>query len=433
MTTSIDDLEKEVESLSRLFYSDTVKSGVESVLKRCPNPDSLTTAADRVRCLLVRGKARLLLPAFSTEAETDLNKALKLQSSNPQTWLAMSEAYWKRNALQDAREALEAALRADAKFQPAMTQMSRVLRAASGAGEIPPEERMRLLHESLKMGKESVALNPNDGDAWAAFGMALMQESIALGTDLPMMKKALSAINQASSKSPANPDILYNRGVIHRLLGNFGQAFSDFVAAYKMDSKGLSSAKRLAAEIVEMLTKVRAKMELPRAGIPERDFKKQMQRLPASGPFSPKRGAELQMCSLKEGEELFASRAAAAARVQYVPLKVVDLVSNPNDQPFVYLCIDKAECACVVLLYRVLQSAVKAFDQLFVPLPPSSILMAEHTLQAEALSILPDEQAATSVYRMLTVVVEPNTLLVNGEPIAPQHYKMPQLATRQFQ
>lgn len=417
----MDELEAQVNQLSLLVYSDEVKVAVEDILTKVPNPDALSSAEQKIRAYLLRARAKLLFPVFSKEAELDINKALKLNQNAPGTWVALSEAYWRRNALRESREALDSALRIDPKYQPALTQYSRILRSLCGAEDTPAEQKLALLKESEVKAREAVAIDPNNGEAWSALAVVILQQAVANGMDLPLLKKSLASLNQAATKSPTNPDIYYNRGVVHATFGHFGAAIQDFSKAFELDPKGLKGAKANAELNLQVLLKARAKISAGYAGMTERDFKKNISaKLPAKG---------------KDGDQMFVQlkdvldkQIDPKSAVQWVAVKVIDLLSNPTDQPLIYLVADKDGSACLLLAYRVMSGAMKIGDTVMIPFPPSSAATLGHTVSENAAV---DTKADS--FAIPTTIAEPSTLIVNAAPIPAKFYKMPQLGTRQFQ
>jgi tetratricopeptide (TPR) repeat protein len=248
------DISKRIDDLARRVYSDAVKAETEAVLAALPSPDQAgLDAARKARVLTLRARARLILPAYSKEAEADLSKALKLRPGDTAAWVAMSECLWKRDALKEARDALDSALSVDPKCVPALAQLSRILRAFCSRKEIPSEERVQLMELSVAKAKEAVAIDMTSGEAWAALGIALMQQTVALGMDLGLLRKALQALTQAGRRNEQDPDIAYNRGVVRKCLGEYGAACSDFAKAYELDPAGLSTALKEKQSVAALL------------------------------------------------------------------------------------------------------------------------------------------------------------------------------------
>lgn len=421
----MEDLDARVSQLSQLVYNDEVKAAVEDILSKAPNPETCATADQKIRAFLLRARAKLLLPVFSKEAELDINKALKLNQKSPDTWVTLSEAYWRRNALREARDALDSALRVDPKHQGALTQYSRILRSMCALQETPNDQKLALLQESENKAKEAVAVNPDDGDAWSALGVAMLQQAVGKGMELPLMKKSLAALNQACAKSPTNPDVYFNRAVVHGVFGHFGSSVTDYLKAYELDPKGLKRAKSVAEEYASLLIKVHQKFAAGYGGMTERDFTKNIAaKLPSKG----KDGSQVFVSLMDVLDKQITATAGKETQVQWVALKVLDLLSSPNEQPLTYFVIDKEGTSCLLLAYRVTSAAMKIGDTIMVPFPPSSAANLGH--QIPDIPML--DIKATNVCAP-TMVVEPSTIIVNGSPIPAKCFQMPKLGTRQFQ
>lgn len=420
----MDELDARVTQLSQLVYNDEVKAAVEEILTQAPNPETLSTNDQKIRAYLLRARAKLLLPVFSKEAELEINKALKLNQKAPDTWVALSEAYWRRNALREARDALDSALRIDPKHQSALTQYSRILRSMCALPDTPNEQKMAFLKESEDKAKEAVAVDPNNGEAWSALGVSLLQQAVGKGMEMPLMKKALAALNQACGKSPSNPDVYYNRAVVHSVFGHYGASITDYIKAYELDPKGLKSAKAAAEQYSTLLLKLHGKLAAGYGGLNERDFTKNIaSKLPAKG----KDGAQV-FVNLMDVLDKHITMPKEGGQVQWVAVKVLDLVSSANDQPLTYHVIDKEGTSCLLLAYRVTAASIKIGDTVMVPFPPSSAANLGHQIP----DIPQLDVKATNVCAP-TMIVEPSTLLVNGAPIPAKCFQMPQLGTRQFQ
>lgn len=418
----MDALEAQLQLLGLLVYGDEVKKGAEEILAAVPNPDTLPSVDEKVRALLLRARTRLLLPAFSKEAEQDINKALKLNQNAPNTWVALSEAFWRRNALREAKDALDSALKLDAKCQAALCQYSRILRSMCSLSDTPNEQKLAYLAEAEAKAREAVAADLNDGESWSVLAVAILQQAVANGMDLPLLKKTLSALNQAAQKLPQSPDVFYNRGVVHQTFGHFGSAAEDFLKAFTLDPKGLRGARKCVEDNVSILMKCRSKLQSGFGGMTERDFKKNIaSKLPAKG---------------KEGNQTFVQLTDVMDKqfnpkdtnIQWVAVKVLDQLSGPVDQPLVYLVADKDGNSSLLLAYRVLSAAIKVHDTVMIPFPPSSGANLAHTIPDIEFMELKGDSFVTPM-----ILVEPSTLIVNGGPIPAKNFKMPQMGTRQFQ
>ena len=421
MTSAIlEGLEQKLAELGNLVYCPEIKNEVEQLIQAVPNIDDIKDTKDKVRALLIRGKTRLLLPTYSKEVDQDIDRALKLNQNEPASWVALSESYWRRNAVREARDALESALRIDPKYQPALCQYSRILRSMCSVEDVPAEQKMAYLVEAVAKAKESVAVDASHGESWAVYGVALLQETVGRGMELPLMKKALAALNQAAIKMPTNPDVFYNRGAIHQTFGYFGAAVQDFLKAYELDPRGLKQARLNAEQNYSIIKKAHDKMKAF-GGMREADFKRNIiAKLP-----DKVNGGEATMTTLAT---VMNQQIDPKSKVAFVAVKVIDLLTSPGNQPLVYLIADKESNFALMLVYRLSAAAIKVFDTVLIPFPPSSAATLGHQIPESAVI----ETTAQTIVTPL-VVVEPTTLIVNGAPIHAKYTEMPKMGTRVFQ
>ena len=428
LTEVLAQLSAEVDRLALMTYCDEVKKGVETVLNACPDPAKCNNAQEKIQTFLVRGRAQLLLPAFIKEAETDLNKALKLDQANVATWVALSEAYWRRNALKEAHDACESALRLDAKSVAALNQLSRIIRCECGASDsLTAEQKAELLAESVAKAKEAVGIDTTNGESWLVLALALLQECMFNGMDMPTAKKALSAFNQAATRVTGNPDVFYNRGVVLKMFGEYAKAADDFDKAYGMDPKGLPGARHDAQSCRAIITRAAQLQATKFAGLNERDFKKNVASRLASQPS-------------KEGMKFFPLREVldkptGAKEARWCAVKAMEMLGTQTSQPLVYQCIDKDGTQCVILLYRVKPDGLKPNDTLWIPFPPStvSISSAEITVDQTDADGKPTGEKKTFKADIPIVVLEPSTVFVNGGLIPNKNFTKPQMSSRLFQ
>ena len=385
-------------------------------------------AKSKVRLLIVRARARLLKPSYSKEAENDLSKALKLRSTNTLAWVAMSECLWKRDAIKEARDALVTALTHDPKCIPALCQQSRILRVYAGKEASSNEERLQLMEESVAKAKEAIALDMNDGEAWAALGMALIQLTVSSAMDLTLMRKANQALVQAVRRRDFDPDILYNRGVVRRCLGDFSGASEDFQAAYRLDPAGLQVADRDRIAVTARLESFSSviKFVTGEGGTSNkaREFRKQMAKLPVMVDG----GAELLPITK------LVSRVGGPKTV-HTALRVLQLVSPNTEQPLCYVAADREGNFVSLLVYRVAAAAIQPNCTAYISFPSSSVTEHTHTFlplpKADKEGNIIDATEKLTLH-LASVVTDPTGLSINGRPIEQHHIKVPSLATRQF-
>ena len=77
-----------------------------------------------------------------------------------------------------------------------------------------------------------------DSSSWYVYGNAYFYKAFIDNTQYKDLSMALSAYNKSQEKNIKykNPDLYYNRGVVHAYLENYEQAYNDFMQANSIDS-----------------------------------------------------------------------------------------------------------------------------------------------------------------------------------------------------
>jgi tetratricopeptide (TPR) repeat protein len=421
---NVDAIKQRLDVLSRKVYSEEIKQEALSIIQSLAGVESSeANAAKKAASLVLRARARLLLPAYDKDAEADLAKALKLRAADTEAWIAMSECLWKREALKEARDALESALASDPEHVGALCQLSRIVRAQCGklsGSANAAEEQTALLNTAVEKARAALRVDPTSAEAWACLGVALMQQTVAMGMDLSILRKASQALTQAGKGAEPHPDIVYNRGVARKCLGEYGAALADFKLAYELDPKGLAGAKREVQQVTTMLNGFAGVVNTYRGDqVRSRDLKaKVLNKLPLAD-----------AATKREFQPLRAVLARGSQGPVWSCVRVIELISSPNEQPLCYMAVDRDATFCAVLVYRTSPKALKGGDVLFIPFPPAAISSQAHTLPETEIE---GKTIAAASIEVVSVIVEPTVVFVNGAPIAKSLILNPQLATRQF-
>ena len=433
-------LQARVQALSKKVMTDAVRKEIDALIAELPSVEQQQglDAKRKASLLVLHARAKLLLPAYSKDAETELSKALKLRPTDVEAWVAMSECLWKREALVEARDALNSALGIEPQHIGALCQLSRILRACCNRPDVSNDDRAAMMAEAVAKAKAAVEVDMASGEAWAALGVALIQQTVATGMDLAILSKAHQALVQACRRNESDPDVHYNRGVVRKCLGEFGGAAEDFAKAFELDPVGLPMAKR-DKEVINALLQgfagILASFASETAPEKLQTFKKTvLNKLPVLGDggreFLPLR------VLLKNPT---ASRPDAPPR--WLAVRALELVSGPTEQPLCYLAADRDATFCALLVYRTTAEAIKPGSTVMVALPPGGVAEHVHNYVAEP---KPDAAAGgaaaasssgAGVAKTLSlpcVLAEPTALFVNGAPVPKHMFKSPSLATRQF-
>jgi len=425
----IDALEARFKALSFLNYGPDQKDKLEALLKDIPNPDTITDRAKKVRLLLLRGKTCLLKPAFDKGAEADIAKALKLAPDDAIAWVAISEAAWKKNNLTEAKEALDSALRINDKCQPALCQLSRILRAQAGTAVAKGkcDEQAALLDTALLKAKAAVAIDPADYESWACLGLALMQNSVAAGMNGADLNKALAALTQAQRRNDKDPDVEYNLGVAAGALGQYSAMAKHYLRAMELDP-GLKKNATGMVELACSLLRNAADISNPEKGVAaEKTFRKKFcEKLPEVG----SKDMKASLGSFVNLTDVLDKPAKKVGGEQtWLAMTVVSLVSNEAVQPMVWLCVDRSCTFVLVSVYRVLHTAMAMGDVIMVPFPGGATAQTE----THAMPAIEGVKGSGATYTFPTIRAEPVMLVVNGSSIPSAKFHVPSIATRHFQ
>jgi tetratricopeptide (TPR) repeat protein len=399
--TTLDALEKEVAELKKIrVFNDTVRKGAEQVLASVPPPDKEKDPNTKVRILLLRSRAALLLPRVSRQAEKDLNAALKLQPGSADTWVELSECLLRRNAFKEACDALDSGLRVDPQHTEALCKYSQIQRNRCGEAGVTPEQRKAFLDDAVSKSRAAVAVDIDNAEAWNTLALSLLSKATLEGMTFGGARKALSAMLQAEKKAPEDPDVPYNKGVLESLLGHFGTAAMDFWRAYQLDSDRLKGTRQLCEANTKVLLRAQNRMKTVN-GIGKREFKK--------------------LCTRVEQAHKKYSQNASAKLVG-----VVDIITEPTMQPVTLLVSDEKGNFGMVLLHEVRSTTFKIGDVL--------AYAASTPVETVTHSVTAGPAVSEGSVDLTIEHVYPNAkaMLVNGQPLPSSAHVPLQMTSRLF-
>lgn len=403
---TLEALEEQLVELDSIkVFDDRVRVGVEHILAAMPPPDSEKDTDCKVRLLLLRCKAKLLMPFVSKDAEKDLHMALKLKQDSAETWVVLAECFLRRNAFKEACDALDNALRAEPENTAALCKYSQVQRNRCGEPGLTAEQKSEFLKSAVDKGRAAVKSNVADADAWNTLSLSLLSVATADGMTYDGARKALAAMQQAQCMATADPDVHFNKAILESLTGEFGAAAADFMRAHELDKTRLKGTRRFCEDNAAVLQRAVNRMRNA-AGIGRRDFQKTRSNL--SSAVAKAKAASNQAASLTH-------------------LAVVDIVTEPKMQPQALLAVDEAGAFSLVLLYGVSGGSFKIGDVVsFLPASTKRIEV-QHVMPAILeLSIEAITLPLTHYY------TDANALLVNGRQLPSQSRVPLQLSSRLF-
>ncbi|KAK7195387.1 Tetratricopeptide repeat [Novymonas esmeraldas] len=399
--TALAALEKEVAELKRIrVFGETVRTGAERVLANVPPLEREKDAATKVRILLLRSQAALLLPRVSQEAEKDLNAALKLQPGSATTWVELSECLLRRNSFKEACDALDNALRVCPTHTEALCKYSQIQRNRCGESGVTLEQRKAYLEDSVVKARAAVNSNVDDADAWNTLALSLLSKATLEGLTFDGVRKALSAMQQAERKCPEDPDVPFNKAVLESLLGHFGTAAMDYWRAHGLDSDRLKGSRSLAEENAKVLLRVQSRTRAS-SGIGKRDFKK--------------------ICTRIEQAQKRYTQSTSAKIVG-----VVDIVTEPSMQPVTLLVSDETGVFWLLLMHELRSTSFKIGDVIAYPVSTPTEAITHTVTGCPGAETEPIELTLTHAYP------NPKSILVNGHPLTPSAHVPLQMSSRLF-
>ncbi|MCQ2817455.1 MAG: hypothetical protein MJ252_09340 [archaeon] len=141
---------------------------------------------------------------------------------------------WKKPNIDLAIKYFEKALSLDDKNKTSLRSLSMIIRTKESK---TTEEKSQIAQQSLDYAKKAIKLDMQDSNSWYVYGNAYFYKAFIDKTQYNDLNMALSAYNKSQEKNTKykNPDLYYNRGVVHAYLENYEQAYTDFMEANAID------------------------------------------------------------------------------------------------------------------------------------------------------------------------------------------------------
>ena len=141
---------------------------------------------------------------------------------------------WKKPDIDQAIKYFEKALSLDDKNKTSLRSLSMIIRTKDANTQ---EEKSQIAQSSLDYAKRAIKLDMQDPSSWYVYGNAFFYKAFIDKTQYNDLNMALSAYNKSQEKNIKykNPDLYYNRGVVHAYLENYEKAYNDFMEANAID------------------------------------------------------------------------------------------------------------------------------------------------------------------------------------------------------
>lgn len=237
-----------------------LKEKLDSTLQLFTELKGQADKSDKARYLFLLGRALNVMPDVNPEAEESLSKALKLNPGLVNAWNELGECFWKRGKTRDAKNCFENAL-SHGRNRVSLRSLSITFRdEALRAKSV--EERHRLIRLGVKMAKEAVAHDFEDGTSWAILANAHLTEFFNVAQNPVFLKSALTAY-QYAEKDPITrntSEFHYNKGVALKYDEEYQQALEAFSLACSLDPTWESATQKL-EDLVNYLCKMHELVE----------------------------------------------------------------------------------------------------------------------------------------------------------------------------
>ena len=141
---------------------------------------------------------------------------------------------WKKPDIEQAIKYFKNALELDPKNKTSLRSLSMIVRTKETKSN---EEKKKIAQESLDYAKKALNLDMKDSNSWYVYGNAYFYKAFIDNSQYNDLRFALSAYNKSQEKISKykNPDLFYNRGVVHAYLENYEKAYEDFKEANNID------------------------------------------------------------------------------------------------------------------------------------------------------------------------------------------------------
>ena len=141
---------------------------------------------------------------------------------------------WKKKDIDQAIKYYKNALNIEPNNKTSLSCLSMIIRTKETQSL---EEKHNIAQESLDYAKKAISLDMQDSFFWYIYGNAYFYKAFVDKTQYKDLRFALNAYNKAQEKIKKykNPDLFYNRGVVHAYLENYQNAFNDFKEANNID------------------------------------------------------------------------------------------------------------------------------------------------------------------------------------------------------
>eukprot|EP00899_Mesostigma_viride_P023732 jgi/Mesvir1/4543/Mv12437-RA.1 len=272
MDPAIESVQKDVDALYAIrdqFPADPkakqeqLLQGTERVLEKLRAIDAdvksgarPTNVTDRALRQYLEGRALDVCPEYNKQAEDCLAKAVKLNPSMVDAWNCLGHAYWKKGDLTSAANCFKGALAKEVNAA-SLRHLSMLERCMAKGQKGNKAEEAQLVDLSLQHAKEAVALDVRSGESWYTLANAYSSHFFVRGAPQgEELSLAIKAYRNAERdpKMLSNPDLHFNRAVVHQFLEEYESALEGFSRGVSLDPALRASDP--SGEILRLLAKL---------------------------------------------------------------------------------------------------------------------------------------------------------------------------------
>lgn len=178
----------------------------------------------------------------NTMAAGYLQSAVKSDPRNIDAWNSLGEVFARMGDFRQAKGAFEMALgvsRNPTSLRLLSMVMRKLVPTPYNPGNTEMVEMARKCHEKgLALARESVELDPTDGESWYVLGNALLQYSFVVthsDSDLHQALGSYTAASKAEKKPESLVDLHYNRATVLRYLGRYPETLEALRESCRLD------------------------------------------------------------------------------------------------------------------------------------------------------------------------------------------------------
>ena len=141
---------------------------------------------------------------------------------------------WKKKNIDKAINYFKEALKLEPNNKTALRSLSMIIRNKENQDS---QEKLNIAEESIGYAKKAISLDLQDSFSWYIMGNAYFYKAFVDKNQYKDLLYALNAYNRSEGKIKKykNPDLFYNRAVVHSYLENYEMAYLDFKEASIID------------------------------------------------------------------------------------------------------------------------------------------------------------------------------------------------------